>query len=48
MFDPTNKVGKEQKSDWADLITVTSSRPGTIVGENAINPDVTPFLNMTL
>lgn len=51
MFDPSNKVTKEQKSnwtDWADLITVTSSHPGTIVGENAINPDVTPFLNMTL
>lgn len=51
MFDPTNKVGKEQKSDWADwadLITVTSSRPGTIVGESVVNPDVTPFLNMTL
>ena len=51
MFDPTNKVSKEQKSnwaDWADLITVASSRPGTIVGKNVINPDVTPFLNMTL
>lgn len=48
MFDPSNKVAKEQKSDWSDFITVTSSRPGTIVGENAVNPDVTPFLNMTL
>lgn len=51
MFDPTNKVSKEQKSnwaDWADLITVASSRPGTIVGESVVNPDVTPFLNMTL
>ena len=51
MFDPTNKVGKEQKSDWTDwvdLITVTSSHPGTIVGESVVNPDTTPFLNMTL
>lgn len=48
MFDPSNKVTKEKKSDWADLITVTSSRPGTIVRENVVNPDVTPFLNMTL
>lgn len=48
MFDPSNKVTKEQKSDWSDFITVTSSRPGTIVEESVLNPDVTPFLNMTL
>ena len=51
MFDPSNKVAKEQKpdwADWADLITVASSRPGTIVEESVVNPDITPFLNMTL
>lgn len=48
IFDPSNKVTKEKKSDWANLITVASSRPETIIEENVVNPDVTPFLNMTL